>query len=40
MGVLKAQEIPSFEEFAKAWKSHKGIVFEIAPNVKDDEIVE
>lgn len=27
MNILKAQEIPSFEEFAKEWNEYKGKVF-------------
>lgn len=40
MGVLKEQVIMSYEDFKKAWQEHQGKVFEIVPNLKEDEFVE
>lgn len=38
MSVLKEQEIMSDEDFAKAWQEHQGKIFEIVPNLKEDEL--
>lgn len=40
MSVLKEQEIVSYKDFAKAWQEHQSKIFEIVPNLKEDELVE
>lgn len=40
MSVLKEQEIVSYKDFAKAWQEYQSKIFEIVPNLKEDELVE